>query len=68
MPKARSKPYTPGETFSVYIPPDIDKRTLKFINSHKFISPACVELLKEKAKQLYPNFEEQEEKESKKNE
>jgi len=68
MPKARSKPYTPGETFSVYIPPDIDKRTLKYINSHKFISPACIELLVDKAKQLYPDFEEQEGTESDNNE
>jgi len=56
MPRTRKKNYKAGDIFTVYIPPNIDERTLKFINSQKHISPTTIEILKDKAKEVYPNY------------
>lgn len=53
MPKARSKAYKRGDRFVVYIPEHIDSKTLKYINDPKFLSPKVIELLVEKAKEVY---------------
>lgn len=61
MPKPRSKAYKPGDRFVVYIPEDIDKQTLKYINAPKFLSPIVIELLSEKAKEFYSTKEKKKE-------
>lgn len=53
MPRARSKAYKRGDRFVVYIPENIDSKTLKYINDPKFLSPKVIELLVEKAKEVY---------------
>ena len=53
MPKARSKAYKRGDRFVVYIPENIDSKTLKYINDPKFLSPKVIEMLVEKAKEVY---------------
>lgn len=57
MPKARSKAYKQGDRFVVYIPENIDSKTLKYINGPKFLSPKVIELLVEKAKEVYTEGE-----------
>lgn len=49
MPRARSKAYKAGDKFTVQIPSDADPLLLKWINKQKFISPAVVELMENKA-------------------
>lgn len=53
MARPRSKPFKGGDKFVVYLPLDIDEDTLKLINAPKYISPVVVELIQEKAKEVY---------------
>lgn len=49
MARPRSKPFKGGDKFVVYLPYNIDEKTLKLINAPKYISPKVVEILKKMA-------------------
>lgn len=49
MPKVRTTAYRGGDSFTVKIPSDIDPKSLKWINSHKWISPAIINLIEKEA-------------------
>ncbi|MBO8160651.1 MAG: hypothetical protein H0Z24_03360 [Thermosipho sp. (in: Bacteria)] len=58
MPKVRTKPYNPGDRFTVKIPKDVDPILLKWLNNQKFLSPTVIQVLEAYARKTMQYLEE----------